>query len=134
VEQHVKILGVLNIVWGAMGALGGLVLLAIFGGAFGIAGAAIGHNPGAHIALPIIAIIGSVFALLLLILSIPSIVAGIGLLCFKPWARILALVISVLHLFNIPIGTALGIYGLWVLLSREGQRCFSPDRAAPAVA
>ena len=131
-EQHVKILGVLNIVWGAMGALGGLVLLAIFGGVYGIAGVAIGHNPGAQIALPIIAIIGSVIALFLLILSVPSIIAGIGLLYFKPWARIFALVISVLHLFNIPIGTALGIYGLWVLLSQEGQHCFSSDRAAPA--
>ena len=131
-EQHVKILGVLNIVWGAMGALGGLVLLAIFGGVYGIAGVAIGHNPGAQIALPIIVIIGSVIALFLLILSVPSIIAGIGLLYFKPWARIFALVISVLHLFNIPIGTALGIYGLWVLLSQEGQHCFSSDRAAPA--
>ena len=37
-EQHVKILGVLNIVWGAMGALGGLVLLVIFGGVYGIVG------------------------------------------------------------------------------------------------
>jgi hypothetical protein len=133
VEQHVKILGVLNIVWGALGALGGLVLLAIFGGVYGIAGIAIGHNPGAQIALPIMAIIGSVIALFLLILSVPSIIAGIGLLYFKPWARIFALVISVLHLFNIPIGTALGIYGLWVLLSQEGQHCFSSDRAAPAV-
>lgn len=131
-EQHVKILGVLNIVWGAMGALGGLVLLAIFGGVYGIAGVAIGHNPGAQIALPIIAIIGSVIALFLLILSVPSIIAGIGLLYFKPWARIFALVISVLHLFNIPIGTALGIYGLWVLLSQDGQHCFSSGRAAPA--
>jgi len=132
VEQHVKILGVLNIVWGAMGALGGLVLLAIFGGVYGIAGVAIGHNPGAQIALPIIAIIGSVIALFLLILSVPSIISGIGLLYFKPWARIFALVISVLHLFNIPIGTALGIYGLWVLLSQDGQHCFSSGRAAPA--
>ena len=131
-EQHVKILGVLNIVWGAMGALGGLVLLAIFGGVYGIAGVAIGHNPGAQIALPIIAIIGSVIALFLLILSVPSIISGIGLLYFKPWARIFALVISVLHLFNIPIGTALGIYGLWVLLSQDGQHCFSSGRAAPA--
>jgi hypothetical protein len=133
VEQHVKILGVLNIVWGALGALGGLVLLAIFGGVYGIAGIAIGHTPGAQIALPIMAIIGSVIALFLLILSVPSIIAGIGLLYFKPWARILALVISILHLFNIPIGTALGIYGLWVLLSQEGQRCFSSDRTAPVV-
>ena len=118
---------------GCDGGAGGLVLLAIFGGAYGIAGVAIGPNPGAQIALPIMAIIGSVIVLFLLILSVPSIIAGIGLLYFKPWARIFALVISVLHLLNIPIGTALGIYGLWVLLSPEGQRCFSSDRAAPAV-
>jgi hypothetical protein len=130
VERHIKILGVLNIVWSAMGVLGGLVILAIFGGAYGIVGAASGQNSGAHIALPILAIIGGVMALLLLVISIPSIIAGIGLLYFKPWARILALIISVLHLFNIPLGTALGIYGLWVLLSQEGQRCFS---AGPTV-
>src|SRR6476620_4786778 len=53
-EQHIKILGVLNIVWGAMGALGGLIVLLVFGSAFGIVGTAIHHDADAAIALPII--------------------------------------------------------------------------------
>jgi hypothetical protein len=31
----------------------------------------------------------------------------------------LALVICVIKLFNIPFGTALGIYGIWVLMNDE---------------
>ena len=34
------------------------------------------------------------------------------------------IVLSALHLVNIPIGTILGIYGLWVLLSKETDLLF----------
>ena len=91
-EQHIKILGVLNIVWGAMGALGGLIVLLVFGSVFGIVGTAIHHDADAAIALPIIGLVGGAIALFLLLLSVPSIVAGIGLLNFKPWSRTLAIV------------------------------------------
>jgi hypothetical protein len=123
-EQHIKILGILNIVWGAIGALGGVVILMIFGGAYGIVGAVAHQKPEASIALPFIAIVGGVIALLLLVFSAPSIVAGVGLIFFKPWARILAIVVSILHLLNIPLGTVLGIYGLWVLFSPGSESLF----------
>lgn len=124
-ERHIKIVGVLNIVWGAMGALGGLIVLLVFGGALGIVGTATRHEPDAAIALPIIGLVGGAIALFLLLLSVPAIVAGIGLLKFKPWSRILAIVVSAFHLPSIPIGTALGIYGLWALLSQESLRFFT---------
>jgi hypothetical protein len=129
-EQHIKILGVLNIVWGAMGALGGLVVLLVFGSAFGIVGTALPHDGDAAIALPIIGLVGGAIAFFLLLLSVPSIVAGIGLLKFRPWSRILAIVVSALHLLSVPFGTALGIYGLWVLLSQEGLRFFTPSQGS----
>ena len=138
-EQHIKILGVLNIVWGAMGALGGLIVLLIFGSAFGIVGTAIHHDGGAAIALPIIGLVGGAIAFFLLLLSVPSIVAGIALLNFKPWARTLAIVVSALHLLSIPFGTALGIYGLWVRFSQESLRFFvrpqgpNPNTASAAL-
>ena len=59
-----------------------------------------------------------------LILSLPGLIAGIGLLKFRPWARILGIVISALDLMSVPIGTAIGIYGLWVLLSNETEALF----------
>jgi hypothetical protein len=123
-EQHIKVIGILNIVYGCLGAVGGIVILMIFGGAFGILGAVSSHQPEAAIAMPIIGGIGVGIAVLLLLLSAPSIIAGIGLLQFRPWAKVLAIIVSVLHLFNIPFGTALGIYGLCILCSPKCQDCF----------
>ena len=42
--------------------------------------------------------------------------AGYGLLERESWARLLALVLGFVSLFNVPLGTALGIYTFWVLL------------------
>lgn len=58
----------------------------------------------------------SLIALTLLILHI---IGSWGLIKGKNWARILMIVLSALHLVNIQIGTILGSYGLWVLLSKE---------------
>jgi hypothetical protein len=126
-DQHIKVLGVLNIVWGSLGALCGLIIMIIFGGAYGIVAVMSTHRPEAAMAMPIIAIVGGAIALLLLLLSAPSVVAGIALLYLKPWARPLAIVVSALHLLSIPFGTALGIYGLWVLLSQKSASCFTAD-------
>ena len=58
----------------------------------------------------------------MLVLSLPGIIAGVGLLKFRPWARIVTIVLSALNLMNIPFGTILGVYGLWVMLSDDGSR------------
>jgi uncharacterized membrane protein (DUF2068 family) len=53
---------------------------------------------------------------LLLAGAVVGIVAGWGLLERKPWARMLAIVLGCFSLLDMPFGTALGIYTLWVLL------------------
>jgi hypothetical protein len=127
-EQHIKVLGILNIVFGSLGALGGIVILIIFGSAYGIVGAVSDFQSGAAIALPVIAVAGGAIAILLLLLSAPAIIAGIGLLQLRPWSKILGIVVSALHIFNIPFGTALGVYGLWVLCSQKSQSCFAESQ------
>ena len=52
----------------------------------------------------------------------PAILGGWVLLNFRPWARPLMIVLSVLHLIHVPFGTALGVYGLWVLFSDDSRR------------
>ena len=69
-------------------------------------------------------LLGAGLTLLFLILGAPSIIAGVGLLGYKTWGRTLAIVISALHLLSVPFGTALGIYGLWVLLKPESEALF----------
>jgi len=46
-------------------------------------------------------------------------IAGIGLLQFRPWAQPVTIAVSILNLIHIPFGTAVGIYGLWVLFQDE---------------
>jgi hypothetical protein len=53
-------------------------------------------------------------AIFIILFSIPSIIAGIGLLGRQKWAMILALILGCFKLFSFPIGTALGVYTIWV--------------------
>jgi len=57
--------------------------------------------------------------------SLPGLIAGIGLLKLRPWARILGIVVAVLYLIHIPFGTIVGIYGLWVLFNKDTERLFA---------
>ena len=58
----------------------------------------------------------------LMIAAVVGLMAGWGLLQRAPWARLLALILAFLALFNVPFGTAIGVYTLWVLLPEESAR------------
>jgi hypothetical protein len=121
--EHVKILGIMHMVYGILGVLAGIIVLVIFGGLAGLVSVA-GRSGDSLIAVPILGGIGAFVFLLLLSLSLPGIIAGFGLLQLRPWARILTIVLSALELMSVPLGTVLGIYGLWVLLSPGGEQLF----------
>ena len=120
---HVKTLGILHIVFGSLGVLLGIAAMLVFGGIAGIIG--INDQSGdAAVAVPIIGLVGTAIFLISLLLSLPGIIAGVGLLSLRPWARILTIVLSFIHILNIPIGTAIGVYGMWVLFSPEATAMF----------
>ena len=121
-HTHVKVVGALNIVLGAFGLLIAAALMLIFGGATWLVGAS--GDPDAALAVPILGVTGAAISTFLLLLSLPSVVIGIGLLQRRSWARVAGIVISLLNLFNFPFGTMLGVYGLWVLFSKETERAF----------
>jgi hypothetical protein len=122
-QTHVKVLGVLYLAVSAFFLVGALFLILAAGGAAGIVGAA-AEPEDAAIAIPIIGIAGTALAMFLGVFAIPGLVTGWGLLQLKPWARIVGIVLSAINLINIPIGTVIGIYGLWVLLSKETEPLF----------
>lgn len=124
-NTHVKVLGGLFVALSGFGVLAALVLMIGIGGAAGIVGTS--ADPGdAAIAVPIIGMAGSIAVLILLVMSLPGVIAGIGLLKLQPWARILGIVLCAICLLGIPFGTIFGIYGLWVLLSKDTERLFQP--------
>jgi hypothetical protein len=137
-EKHVHLVGILNIVYRSIVIVGACVLFAIAmmaGHIFDILirnGAIRSHEVPMEL-LDIVPIILSVVATVMIIVSVVGIVAAVGVLKHKEWARILLLVISFLNLLRIPLGTVLGVYSIWVLLSDETIRMFSPASVAPAV-
>jgi hypothetical protein len=95
-----------------LGALFALIAaLALFGigsmGMMGMMGDATG-NPG------LLAGLAGVFGVFLLIVAVFDVIVGFGLWNFKPWARIVAIVMNVINLFSFPIGTIIGLIGLWL--------------------
>ena len=129
-QTHVKVLGVLFIVLGVMGLVVAAFLLLAIGVAGGIV-RSVADSADAAIALPILGLAGTGLAVFLSLLSAPGLVAGIGLLRFRPWARILGLVVAILDLIHFPFGTVLGVYGIWVLLSKETEALFLSHRTVP---
>ena len=116
--------------------LGGLFLLLvnfhmmaavlIFGGISAAVGLS-DHTSDSFTAVPVLGLIGGFVFMLVLVLSLPGLIIGIGLMQFKPWARIAGIILSAFDLLSVPpFGTALGIYGLWVLLNGETEQMFTP--------
>jgi hypothetical protein len=128
-QSHVKILAVLHIVFSAITILAGLGLFLLFGGLAGLV-ALNEHGSDAFTGMAVLGGIGTFLLVLLLVLSLPGLIAGIALLYMKPWGRILGIIVSALDLLSFPFGTALGIYGLWVLVNPETDRLFKTAQPA----
>ena len=113
-REHIRILGWLNVVGGGMMLAIGIVCAT----AFGVAGMLSGRGEEAMV----FGGVGTLIVAIMAVLSLPALVLGWGLLTWKPWARTLGVVLSILHLFSFPVGTLMGGYGLWVLLNDESRR------------
>src|SRR5215475_9570384 len=129
-QQHVKILAVLHILLSSLGILAGLIAMAVFGGLASLANWSESSQNGiGAVSGGFLGLLGVAVMLVIFGVSVPGLIAGIGLLSYQRWARILTIIISALDLFAPPLHTALGIYGLWVLLSNEGSALF--ERSTP---
>jgi hypothetical protein len=122
-QMHVKVLGILYLAVSSLFLGIAVLILLVLGGTAGIVGATADPQEAA-IAIPILGLAGSTVAMFLGFFSLPGLVTGFGLLTFKPWARVLGIVLSALNLINVGIGTLLGAYGLWVLLNKDAEGLF----------
>lgn len=128
-QTHVKVLGVLQLIWGAFALLLGV---GVFLG-FNLLGAFVGASgePDAAVGGTVLGLIGVVGSVVLFVSAALSLLCGWGLLTHKSWARILAIILCAISLIKVPFGTAFGIYGLWVLFNKETERLFATG-GAPA--
>ena len=106
---HVRLLGILWLAISALRLIPGLFLVA-----FAIRLFSPEVPSFLHALLPAI-------GMFLLVTAGIGIVIGCGLLMRQSWARMLTILFGAISLIDIPFGTALGIYTLWVLLPAEHE-------------
>ncbi|MEN6561103.1 MAG: hypothetical protein ABFD52_10040 [Acidobacteriota bacterium] len=122
-RDHIKIIGILWIVFGVFYLCLALFAFLVF---FGVA-----QIPNLDIEPGLLRLIGLVATSFLAVIALPQIVGGLGLINHKEWARILMLVVSFLNLFHVPFGTALGVYSLIILFNPATVRLFQGPAPAP---
>ena len=111
IAGHVRLLGIFWLAISAFRLIPGIFLVSIFHSGFPFFPGVPGFVHG------IVRSVGG----LLLVGAVLGIAAGWGLLERQPWARMLAIVLGCFSLLDMPFGTALGIYTLWVLLPAASE-------------
>jgi hypothetical protein len=118
-KQHVSFVGAIHVGFGILGLLGALTVFIIFNFAQGF----VVEEP---LAEEILSFLGGTLSILIMFFASLGIIGGIGLFSYKPWARILVMIVSAINCLNIPIGTAKGVYSIWVLMQKETVELFEP--------
>lgn len=115
-RQHIKAVGWLQI------GLSILWMIIVF--AIAILFWGVGIFSHDHEAIEILNILVPIIIVCGILTALPSIIGGFFLLKYKEWSRILVIIISFINLVNFPIGTAVGVYSLWVLLNKDSIDLF----------
>ncbi|MCK5125093.1 MAG: hypothetical protein KAR42_02455 [candidate division Zixibacteria bacterium] len=116
-EKHAKIIAWLYI---AKTVLGLAIVFGISGLMFGAG--VLSEDQDAMGVLAIMAVVASYIAIMI---SIPQLIGAWGMLKRKSWARVLIIIVSILNLFVVPFGTALGIYALVILFREDAKTYFT---------
>ena len=119
VQEHIRLVGILWMAYSALHVVAGAVLIVvahtIFGNTFHIP-----SGPPPEVTQWLRPLL-EFFGYLILAKAAAGVIAGWGLLQRESWARVVALVVAFVALLNVPLGTALGIYTLWVLLPAQSD-------------
>jgi hypothetical protein len=127
VQQHAHLLGILWLAMSAFNAVAGLILCILADTLFPHL-----REMGAPPEMPMgfLTALVSTLGIIILAKAACGFIAGWGLLHHEAWGRVIALVLAFISLFNIPFGTAIGVYTMWVLLPGASQQEYDAMVAA----
>jgi hypothetical protein len=130
VQEHLRFVAILWIALSVLNAIGGAVLMILGNTLF----PHLREMPNVPPDVPtgFLSSLFSTLGMLVLLKALAGFAAGWGLLQRERWARLLTLILSFLALLNVPLGTALGVYSLWVLLPEQSEREYDQLVAAHA--
>ena len=118
-QDHNKVLGIMHLIYGGFFALMTVLMFFLFI-IMGIGLSGVPQEPNAPPMGFFVAIMGFILVLYGLI-SIPSLIAGYGMLKRRSWARVAGIVAAIISAISFPFGTALCVYSLWFLFGDAGK-------------
>lgn len=122
-KDHNKLLAIFHLVQGGLQSFAGIIIALVYGG-LGLAFRANAHKPEEQFMGTIFIVLAFVAAPIVLLFAAVNLTAGYKMLKEKTGARTWGIVASIVSLLSIPLGTALGVYGLWFLFGDEGKRFY----------
>lgn len=130
-RDHNNLLGIFFLIKGGMLALVGIILGLVYGG-IGVAIMSSGHKQEEQIAGGVMMAVGIVIGLVMLAIALFDIFTGTRVRRMAPIGRTLGIIVSIMSLFSFPLGTALGVYGLWFFFGDMGKSLYLGGPAVPA--
>ena len=130
VARHAHLLAVLWIAYSALSLIGGIILAIVSNTVFVHFQELDTMRGGPP---PFVRPLLMAIACALFVKAAIGIAAGVGLLQRQGWGRTLTIILGIVALFNVPFGTALGIYTLWVLMSPNADQEYKALSRSAAV-
>ena len=117
-KSHVNLVAVLHICFGALSIFAAIITLILMK-------FATNFIPEEEVlAIDILSSITFIIPAIIAFFGVIDLLAGASLYTYKQWSRVLVIVVSALSCMNIPIGTAKGVYSIWVLMQPDVQKLF----------
>jgi hypothetical protein len=118
-NDHNKVIGIMHLIYGGFFLLMTLLMFLFFI-LFGVALWNVPTEPNAPPMGFFIAMM-AIFVAIYGFLSVPSLVAGYGMLKRRSWGKLAGIIASVLSAISFPFGTALCVYSLWFFFGDAGR-------------
>ena len=112
IDQHKKILGVLYVVFSSLNIVGVMFFVLL-------ASSIIPIHVDDQEALLVINIVKYALISLTIVLTLPALIAGIGLLYKQDWALTLAFIIGIIGILGFPIWTFIGVYTIVIFIMAQ---------------
>ncbi|REE02072.1 hypothetical protein [Marinoscillum furvescens] len=123
-DTHKRLLSILHIVYGSLHILlfllGALLVNTFL--PFIMAEIAEADADAAMITELAINFVRALFFILLFLIPLPSVIGGFALLNGKKWGLNWLMASGCLSLINVPLGTGLGIYTIWVFVEVQNAK------------
>jgi hypothetical protein len=117
-KKHVSFVAALHIGLGIIGIFGAIGIFFIFNFARSFV-------VDVDVANIILRFLGIFLPFAIMTVAVFELIGGIGLLSFTKWSRTLILIVSAIGCVNVPLGTLVGIYSIWVLMQDESVKLFT---------